>query len=84
MKGSTYGRFSNLNFKHLSGKTYTINNKTGKVITPDFIKEVANMGMKRVRPHPAPPMVGNLLICFNIIYPTTITEEQCVQLENIL
>ena len=71
-------------FKHLSGKTYTINNKTGKVITPDFIKEVSNMGMKRVRPHPAPPMVGNLLICFNIIYPTTITEEQCEQLKNIL
>ena len=71
-------------FKHLSGKTYTINNKPGKVVTPDFVKEVANMGMKRTRPHPASPLVGNLLICFNIKYPTTITEEQCKQLAKIL
>ena len=71
-------------FKHLSGKTYTINNKPGKVVTPDFVKEVANMGMKRTRPHPASPLVGNLLICFNIKYPTTITEEQCKQLTEIL
>jgi DnaJ family protein A protein 2 len=71
-------------FKHLSGKTYTINNKPGKVVTPDFVKEVANMGMKRTRPHPASPLVGNLLICFNIKYPTTITEEQCKQLAEIL
>jgi len=53
-------------FKHLSGKTYTINNKP------------------RTRPHPASPLVGNLLICFNIKYPTTITEEQCKQLAEIL
>ena len=71
-------------FKHLSGKTYTINNKPGKVVTPDFVKEVANMGMKRTRPHPASPLVGNLLICFNIKYPTSITEEQCKQLAEIL
>jgi len=71
-------------FKHLSGKTYTINNKPGKVVTPDFVKEVQNMGMKRTRPHPASPLVGNLLICFNIKYPTTITEEQCKRLSEIL
>jgi len=71
-------------FKHLSGKTYTINNKTGKVVTPSFVKEVPNMGMKRTRPHPASPLVGNLLICFNINYPSTMTEEQCKQLEKIL
>jgi DnaJ-class molecular chaperone len=71
-------------FKHLSGKIYTINNKTGKVITPNFIKEVTNMGMKRVRTHPASPLIGKLLICFQIEYPTTITEEQRDQLEKIL
>jgi len=71
-------------FKHLSGKTYTINNKTGKVVTPSFVKEVSNMGMKRTRPHPASPLVGNLLICFKINYPTSITEEQREQLEKIL
>uniref|UniRef100_A0A6C0C6R2 J domain-containing protein n=1 Tax=viral metagenome TaxID=1070528 RepID=A0A6C0C6R2_9ZZZZ len=71
-------------FKHLSGKTYTINNKPGKVVAPDFIKEVMNMGMKRNRSHPASPLVGNLLICFSIKYPATITEEQCEQLAKIL
>ena len=71
-------------FKHLSGKSYTINNKPGKVVTPEFIKEVPNMGMKRERHHPASPLVGNLLICFNIKYPATITEEQCKQLADIL
>ena len=70
--------------KHLSGKTYTINNKTGKVVTPDFVKEVENMGMKRTRPHPASPLVGKLLICFEIEYPTSITEEQRKKLEEIL
>lgn len=71
-------------FKHLSGKIYTINNKTGKVITPNFIKEVTNMGMKRVRTHPASPLIGKLLICFQIEFPTTITEDQRLQLEKIL
>jgi DnaJ-class molecular chaperone len=71
-------------FTHLSGKTYTINNKPGKVVTPDFVKEVLSMGMKRTREHPASPLVGNLLICFTIKYPTTMTPEQCKQLEMIL
>ena len=53
-------------------------------MTPSFVKEVSNMGMKRTRPHPASPLVGNLLICFKINYPSTITEEQREQLEKIL
>lgn len=71
-------------FKHLTGKTYTINNKTGKVVSPEFIKEVPNMGMKRVRPHPASPLVGNLLICFKIEYPNTLNKKQIEQLDKIL
>lgn len=71
-------------FKHLTGKTYTINNKTGKVVSPDFIKEVPHMGMRRVRAHPAPPLVGNLLICFKINYPNTLTTKQREQLDKIL
>ena len=27
------------------------------------------MGMRRERPHPAPPIVGNLLIVFDIEFP---------------
>ena len=71
-------------FKHLTGKTYTINNKTGKVVSPDFIKEVQNMGMRRERSHPASPLVGNLLICFKINYPNTLNKKQREQLDKIL
>ena len=62
--------------KHLSGKTYRINNKDGKVITPDYQKVVNYMGMRRERAHPASPIVGNLIIKFEIDFPDTLTEEQ--------
>lgn len=71
-------------FTHLSGKTYTINNKEGKVVTPEYIKEVDNMGMKRERPHPASPLVGKLIINFNINYPSSLTEEQRKKIKKIL
>ena len=71
-------------FTHLSGKTYTINNKEGKVVTPEYIKEVDNMGMKRDRPHPASPLVGKLIINFNINYPSSLTEEQRKKIKKIL
>ena len=70
--------------KHVSGKTYTINNGEGKVITPNFAKTISNMGMRRVRPHPASPIVGNLIIAFKIKYPTSLTTEQQEKLKEIL
>ena len=62
--------------KHLSGKTYRINNMDGKVITDKYTKIVNYMGMKRERPHPASPIVGNLIIKFEIIFPDELTEKQ--------
>lgn len=62
--------------KHLSGKTYRINNKDGKVITPEYKKIVNYMGMRRERRHPASPIVGNLIIKFDIKFPETLTDEQ--------
>ena len=61
---------------HLSGKTYCINNYNGKVITPQYTKVIKNMGMRRVKPHPASPIVGNLLIVFDIEFPTELTKDQ--------
>lgn len=61
---------------HLSGKKYTINNNTGKVITTGYTKIVQHLGIKRERPHPAPPMVGNLIISFKIKFPTELTDKQ--------
>ena len=62
--------------KHISGKTYCINNNNGKVITPQYTKVIRNMGMRRERSHPAPPMVGNLMIVFDVEFPTHLSEEQ--------
>lgn len=62
--------------KHVSGKTYSINNNNGKIITPQYTKIIRNMGMRRERQHPAPPMVGNLMIVFDVVFPTELTEEQ--------
>ena len=53
-----------------------INNNNGKIITPQYTKIIRNMGMRRERQHPAPPMVGNLMIVFDVVFPTELTEEQ--------
>lgn len=66
----------NFDVKHLSGKTYCINNNNGKIITPQYTKVIRNMGMRRERQHPAPPITGNLIIVFDIIFPEELTEEQ--------
>lgn len=70
--------------KHLSGKTYRINNTDGKVITDKYTKLVKYMGMKRERPHPASPMVGDLIIKFEIEFPTELTSEQKKTIGEIL
>ena len=70
--------------KHLSGKTYTINNTNGKIITTHYTKTIQHMGMKRERRHPAAPMIGNLVIAFEVKFPTTLTDEQREQLSKIL
>ena len=70
--------------KHLSGKTYRINNKDGKVITDKYKKIVNFMGMKRERAHPASPVVGDLIIKFQVIFPETLTDEQKKVIEDTL
>jgi len=70
--------------KHLSGKTYTINNSSGKVIHPRYTKVLPHMGMRRVRPHPASPIIGDLIIKFEITFPTHLTTEQQQKLGDIL
>ena len=42
------------------------------------------MGMKRERPHPASPMVGDLIIKFEIEFPTELTSEQKKTIGEIL
>ena len=74
----------NFEIKHLSGKTYCINSSRGKIIVPQYTKVIQNMGMRRERPHPASPIVGNLLIVFDIEFPKNLTEEQIKTLSDCL
>ena len=62
--------------KHISGKTYRIDNKDGKVITDRYKKVVKYMGMKREQDHPASPVVGDLIIKFQVVFPEILTAEQ--------
>lgn len=70
--------------KHLSGKTYTINNNNGKIITDEYTKIIQHMGMRRERGHPAPVMIGNLIITFDVKFPTNLTDEQREKINTIL
>lgn len=70
--------------KHLSGKTYVINNQDGKVIQPGYKKIIPHLGFKRERSHPAPPMIGNLIIIFDVVFPVDLSEEQQNKLKDIL
>lgn len=70
--------------KHLSGKTYIINNSEGKIIQPGYHKIINHMGMSRERGHPAPPLKGNLIIKFEIQFPQDISEEIRKKLKELL
>ena len=63
---------------HINGKIYTINNNTGKIITPAFQKSIPQMGMKRGK------QIGSLIINFKIKFPEDLTDEQRIQLSEIL
>jgi DnaJ-class molecular chaperone len=65
-------------FMHLNGKTYTINNKEGNIIQPNYEKIIPNMGLLR-ESH-----VGNMIIEFKIIFPEILTNKQIDDLKNIL
>jgi len=70
--------------EHLSGKTYNINNNNGKVVTNDHMNVIKHMGFTRERPHPAPPVVGNLIIKFSVTMPEFITDDQKKAIGEIL
>ena len=63
---------------YLNGKTYNINNTSGKVIAPGQIINIPSLGLTRNE------CTGCLQIHFNINFPTSLTEPQIEQLNNIL
>jgi DnaJ-class molecular chaperone len=64
--------------KYLQNNSYRITNAKGNIIHPDFTKVLPEMGMKREN------MVGNLIIRFHIVFPSSLSEETMTQLETLL
>ncbi len=67
-----------INIEHLNGKAYTINNKKGNIIHPNYYKELEQLGMTKFN------KTGFLKIIFNIEFPNKLTEKQINNIENIL
>jgi len=62
----------------INGKKYTINNNSGNIITPGFLKEINGMGFKRGE------HIGSLIIKFNIIFPDQLSSEKIEKISEIL
>ena len=64
--------------KFINGKTYTLNNNSGNIISDKYKKTIPNMGLVR-EGH-----TGNLHIVFNIDFPATLSEDKINKLREIL
>jgi DnaJ-class molecular chaperone len=62
----------------LNGKSYTLNNNKGNIISSEYKKMIPNMGIQRG------DHKGNLIIHFHLDFPSKLTDEQIDKLENIL
>ena len=63
--------------KHISGKSFKINNVDGNVIKPFFRKNIPDLGMIRGGKK------GNLVIDFDVEFPDTLTQKQKTQISDI-
>jgi DnaJ-class molecular chaperone len=63
--------------KYITGKTYTITNQSGNIISHGYSKTIPNMGFSRDN------HTGNLIIVFNVKFPEKLTEEVMEQLKKI-
>ena len=64
--------------KYINNKTYTINNKSGNIIPPEYMKIIPAMGLTRDN------HTGNLIIHFILEFPASLSAEQIEILEKIL
>jgi len=63
--------------KYITGKTYTITNHLGNIISHGYRKIIPNMGFSREQ------HTGNLIIIFDVKFPEKLTEEVIEQLKKI-
>lgn len=68
----------NFELKYINGKTYTINNNSGNIITPNYNKIIPNMGLTRES------YTGNLIINFKVVFPESLTIEKIEELKQVL
>ena len=64
--------------KYVNGKNYTINNNSGNIIPPGHKKIIPNMGLTRDK------HTGNLIIVFDVQFPTKLKEDTLLKLGEIL
>ena len=64
--------------EYLQGKSFSINNTTGNIVQPNYKKVVPQLGMKRES------SVGNLIIEFQVKFPTTLSSETLTALHALL
>jgi DnaJ-class molecular chaperone len=76
LKESLCGFSFELNY--VNGKTYTLNNSSGNIIPPEYIKVIPNMGLTR------DGHTGNLLVHFHVNFPEKLSEEKMNALREIL
>lgn len=63
---------------HLNGTRYSLKNKKGNIVYPNYKKSINDLGMER------DGMKGKLYIDFNIIYPKHIPDDKITLLEEAL
>jgi DnaJ-class molecular chaperone len=63
---------------YINGKSYTLNNKRGNIIPPEYKKVYLGMGLKR-EDHK-----GNMIIHFHVEFPTQLSEEAISKLVEVL
>lgn len=63
--------------KYITGKTYTITNTSGNIISHGYKKIIPNMGFTREN------HTGNLIISFSVKFPDKITEDTMIKLKSI-
>lgn len=60
------------------GKVYTINNRRGNIIFPNFQKVISNLGVTRDN------LTGDLIIVFDIVFPKTLCESNIEAISKLL
>ena len=64
--------------KYINGKSYTLHNNSGNIISPGFKKIIPNLGLERG------DHKGSMIIIFNVKFPEKLTEEQMGKLGEVL